>query len=289
MKHYLWIIGLLVLAFVGDRFGGWICTQLVENSGFRYSRLYTDRAEADILLVGNSRGLTFYQPAIEAQTGKSTLNLSYNALPMDLAQVFINDYLADYPAPQKAIIDITLLDRTNAPLIASCTPYLSFSENMRTLINAEQPKSYNGAQVSHLYRFNSELFQRSLFYNGKENDETWLLDRVINSRMLADTTKLEPYSMTLEPEMLADLVTTVTALQQQGTKIKLTVNPYLPAFAKSITNLDSVILAVQKATNLPINDYSRSYHDPNLFGDYQHLNKAGSEQFIKQLKRDGVL
>jgi len=84
LKKILWIIALLIITFAGDRLGGWILKQQVDKSQFRYSRMYTDRGEADILLVGNSRGLIFYEPHIEEVTGKKTLNLSYNGMSVDL-------------------------------------------------------------------------------------------------------------------------------------------------------------------------------------------------------------
>ena len=65
MKKPLWFIALFALVFAGDRLGGRLLQKQVDSSLFRYSRLYRGDAAADILLVGNSRGLTFYQPYIE--------------------------------------------------------------------------------------------------------------------------------------------------------------------------------------------------------------------------------
>ena len=89
MKHIYWILGLMALFFIGDRIGGYVLEQIVLKSKFRYSRLYKGQAKADILLVGNSRGLSFYQPYMEEMTGKSTFNVSYSAMPMTLAEVFV--------------------------------------------------------------------------------------------------------------------------------------------------------------------------------------------------------
>ena len=91
MKHLIWYLAFIALLFVGDRIGGLFLHTRVYDSQFRYTRLYR-REVADILLLGNSRGLTFYQPYIEEITGLRTCNLSYNGLPMDAAKCLALDY-----------------------------------------------------------------------------------------------------------------------------------------------------------------------------------------------------
>ena len=72
MKKIYWILAIIALFFIGDRVGGYIVKQVVLKSQFRYSRMYKGEAKADILLVGNSRGLSFFQPTIEEFTKKET-------------------------------------------------------------------------------------------------------------------------------------------------------------------------------------------------------------------------
>ena len=87
MKKSFWILGLILLFFIGDRVGGHLLKRIADQSQFRYSWLYSKNAKSDILFVGNSRGLMFYQPYIEEKTNFSTLNLSYNGMPMNLANL----------------------------------------------------------------------------------------------------------------------------------------------------------------------------------------------------------
>jgi len=88
--------------------------------------MYQGKAAADILLVGNSRGLIFYQPYIEEITGKSTFNVSYNGMPIDLGQTLVEDYFANYKAPETMILDVTMCDRENTKLISGFNLYKSF-------------------------------------------------------------------------------------------------------------------------------------------------------------------
>ncbi len=112
-KHIFWIIGFLSLAFMGDRIVGFVLQKVTEKSQFRYSRLYNSNSDADILFVGNSRGLTFYQPEVEKITSLNTMNLSYNGMPADLAKCLVMDYLDRHNPPKVMVVDITLCDRTN--------------------------------------------------------------------------------------------------------------------------------------------------------------------------------
>ncbi len=286
MKKAVWLIGFIFLVFLGDRSGGWMLHQLIKTSEFRYSRLYTGRAECDILLIGNSRGLSFYQPQIEAVTGKQTLNLSYNGLPVDLAGVLVRDYIEGYGNPELVVIDITLCDRFYSELTAQFGCYQSSSDRLKRLIRDSLNLKSQAFALSHLYRYNSEVFQRAIFYLNK-SDEDWLLDRMITDDLI-EKVEDENYRFDLlfpdkTPLVLAELT---NFLQEQGIKVKLIVNPYFPLFRQRMTDLDALIAAVEEATGLPVWDYSTAIDDKEAFGDLQHLNKKGAKLFIQKLQAD---
>lgn len=288
MKHLKWILALLLLTFAGDRIGGYLLNQLLLESQFRYSRLYKGEAGAEILLVGNSRGLSFYQPYMEEMTGLSTFNLSYSAMPMNLADVLVRDYLDRYPAPKYMIIDVTLCDRTNAALISGFNCYRPFSMRMDSLMKAVNPSVRAGGLLSHLFLYNGEIFQRSLYYLRKK-DEEWLLDREISNRLKADISSVDSVSVNLVPEMIENLQKTVAFVKSKGIEVRLVVSPYFLPFADRIVNLDEMIAQVEKQTGEQVFDYSRAMGDPGDFGDYQHINVRGSKGYISLLKKDGII
>lgn len=288
MRKSIWIISLLALTFIGDRIGGFVLKKITENSQFRYSRIYNGMAESDILLVGNSRGLMFYQPYIEEITGKSTLNISYNGMPINLARVFIEDYYERYEAPKLMVLDITMCDRSNPKLISGFNTYTPFSKNLQNLIMEAEPKSAIAGQVSHLYRYNGEVFQRAMYYLGR-SDEDWLLDRVITDDLVADIQDREPYTIDIQEHIMDELKKVVEVAQSKGTTVQLVINPYYPPFADKITNLNALKNRVEEVTGLPVNNYARSVADVNGFGDYQHLNKNGSRAYLDKLIEDDLL
>ncbi len=288
MKHIFWIIGLIALFFIGDRVGGYVLEQIVLKSKFRYSRLYKGEAKADILLVGNSRGLSFYQPYMEEMTGKSTFNVSYSAMPMTLAEVFVNDYFEKYGKPEQMLIDVTICDRDNPQLIAGFNAYSAFSPRVDSIVTATEKTVGYGGKFSHLFRYNGEIFQRSVFYLNKL-DNNWLLDREIAQRLKDDLINVDTPSVKLVPRMVESLQRTVQYAESQGVDVKLVVSPYYKPFAEKLTNLDEMIAQVEKATNKKVYDYSRSMERSDDFGDYQHINIKGSRTYISLMQKDGII
>jgi hypothetical protein len=288
MKNILWIIAFFALTFAGDRLGGLVLKNLVTSSEFRYSRMYRGEAAAEMLLVGNSRGLSFYQPYMEETTGLSTFNLSYSAMPMDLADVLVRDYFERYEPPKYMVIDVTLCDRLNPQLIAGFNCYTPFSKRLYNLIDKTNTSVSIGGRVSHLFRNNGEIFQRALYYSNRL-DEDWLLDREISARLMKDVQDVDHPTVELVPEMVDQLAKLVKYAQEKGVTVKLVVSPYYLPFAQKISNLDEMVAQVENATGLEVHDYSRAMDQAFEFGDYQHINVKGSKTFIRLLKNDGVL
>ncbi|MFQ5445540.1 MAG: hypothetical protein ACE5FF_01290 [Saprospiraceae bacterium] len=289
MKKTTWIIAFIALTFAGDRLGGWALGSIVRNGQFRYSRLYRSEAACDLLFIGNSRGLIFYQPYIEGKTGLSTTNLSYNGMPFDLAVALVKDHLDRHAPPKKLFIDVSMLDRRmNEKLTAGFNLYSPYSRRLPALLKAQYPKVYYGGKVSHLYRYNGEVFQRALYY-WKRTDKDWLLDRVISPTMKSNVSNQPVFNYDFTEDMLAQLTDVVAYAKAKGVKVELVVNPYYPPFAATIGNLDALIAAMEKVTGLPVLNYATAVTDEEGFGDYQHLNKRGSRLFIDHLITDGVL
>ena len=288
MRKALWIPACLLLFFAGDRLGGFILSKISAESNFRYARLYQGKAEADILLLGNSRGLIFYQPYIEEKTGKSTLNLSYNSMPIDLGRVMVSDYLKKYKAPELLIIDVTMCDRHNEKLIAGFNTFSDYSEELNNLIKEKSEKSWYAGKISKLYQYNSEVFQRTLYYLRK-SDEDWLNDRVISPTMQANVEQDSAVELTIDDYLLTQLNDLVLLAESKGVKVELVANPYYPPYVKRMRTFYDFIGKIEARTEKKVKDYSRALSAVNGFADYQHLNKEGSKKYIDLLLEDGVL
>lgn len=285
MKNIAWLLSFLLLLLAGDRLAAYFLQKQVDHSQFRYSRLYRGDAAADILLVGNSRGLNFYQPYMEQATGKTTFNLSYNGMPMDLAKVLVQDYLDRYPAPKKMVVDITNCDRVNDDLLAGFLTYSGKSNRLDTLIHNKLPKVWWGGQISALFRCNNEIFQRALYHRNK-TDEDWLRDHVISAKLAAEAGN-DPYDLQIHPYLIQQLKEAIACAHAKGVAVELVIGPYFPGFV--VNNLDALKAAAEQVTGLPVRDYRSALSDPAGFSDFRHLNVKGSMAFIDRMIQDGVL
>ncbi|MCI5081836.1 MAG: hypothetical protein MRY78_09095 [Saprospiraceae bacterium] len=288
MKKWWWIGVLVLVVFIGDRLAGWGLGQLVMSSEFRYSRMYRGEAGADLLLIGNSRGLVFYQPYLEEKLPYSTFNMSYNGMPADLMDVLLKDYLDLYPKPKLVLIDVTLCDRFNDELINGFSTYAGQSDRLKRLIRSKNTTTANALEVSWLYRYNSEVFQRAMFYLNK-SDEDWLLDRTITEEIKRKLSPDYEFIIKYPEEMPVQLGQTVAFLRKQDIPFQLIVNPYYPPFLNHVTNLDIFIRDIEQSCQAEVLNLAKAIPEEDYFGDFQHLNKKGSEAYLEKLIDTGVI
>ncbi|MEM6964406.1 MAG: hypothetical protein AAF573_06545 [Bacteroidota bacterium] len=292
MKKIYWIIAIIALFFVGDRLAGYVLKEMVSASQFRYSKIYRGAANADILLMGNSRGLGFYQPYIEEVTGKKTFNLSYNALPMNLGRALFEDYLRHNQKPEILVLDITMTNRIDTTLVSGFNVYTPYSEKISAIVKDHTQNIYYGGKLSHLFIHNSEIFQRAMFYKNR-SDEDWIIDRVINENLANSVEEQRPFyvgpfdSMTVHTIFTA-LNETVDIARQEGIKVKLVISPFYPPFVKKIVNEDDFIRRVQNETGLRVHNFMDAVQDESGFGDYQHVNIHGAKLFIDSMRAAGI-
>ncbi len=286
-NRWIWIPIFILLVFIGDRIGGFILKKIESKSQFRFTSLYQQKAACDILIAGNSRGLSFYQPFVEEKSKQKVFSLAYNGMSSSLGHVFLKDYYQQYDAPKKLILEITCADRYNNELIPAFSTYSPYSKNLRNYLKEKENKIYYASMLSHLLRYNSEVFQRCLRYL-RSDDKLWLTDRIISEAMQEESKSLKDVSIDLIPELQNSLTQSVKLAQDNGTEVILVVAPFLPNYHDALFNLHDYIEEVEKNTGLKVNNYADAIQDPKLFGDYFHINVFGSEKFVEQMHHDGL-
>ncbi len=246
--------------------------------------------DAAVLFVGNSRGLSFFQPYAEEKTGLRTANLSYNGMPIELASTLVQDYFDRHKAPKVMLMDLSLLDsvRMDNKLAYQFNHYTPFSGRLSKLLRERFSNDFYAGKLSHLYRHNSEVFQRTFFY-WKKSDKDWLLDRVISPEMKANVGNQALLRFHYDNKMLGHLAKMVKYAQEKGTKVELVVNPYYPDFVPKIVNLDTLVMDVQRTSGVTVRRYTNAVQESAAFGDFQHVNKVGAKLYIDQLIADGVI
>lgn len=290
MKKAFWILATLTLAVLMDRAGGWLLGKITRESQFRYSRLYASEEPADILFMGNSRGLSFFQPVAEELTGLSTANLSYNGMPIHLAAPLVMDYLDRHPLPKVLVMDVSLLDsvRMDNKLAYQFNHYIAYSERLSSLLKKDFPNDFYVGNISRLYRHNSEVFQRTFFY-WKKSDKDWLLDRVISAGMVQDVSAQKMLRFHYDGQMLAQLAELVSYAQSKGVKVELVLNPYFQPYLTKLENKLQLMEDISKTCRVGVKDFSDAVAQTEAFGDYQHVNKVGAKLYLSKLMEAGVL
>jgi hypothetical protein len=291
LQRIAWLILIFAIFLLGDRLAGSVLEQLLLKSGSRYSALYRGNTANDILVLGNSRGVNaFYQPDIEKQTGQRVFNLSYNGLSSLMAFTLLADYLEHNPAPRLLLLELSFLGEPK-PLsqetLDNFKPFSLFSPRLQTLQGANSPNSLFFCRVSHLYCFNSEMYLRTLYYLGK-NDQTWINRYSISQEVIATIEAVEPFSLELPEAQLEVLQAILGVARSHTITVKLVMSPYFPAYAERITNMSDWLSQIELASGLPVLDYSKTVTDPYGFSDRRHMNPQGSAILLEQMIQEGV-
>lgn len=290
MPPLLLYVTLGALLFVAaDRLLAAALWSQVIRSEFRYSVLYREPVNADIVVLGNSRGMSLVDwPYLEAQTHRRAFNLSFNGLPPRLAKILFLDYLDRNRPPS-----VLLLEMTSAFAGDSVTGemklYAQASPRLTALFAADYPQLDWGMRLSKLYAFNGEMAMRALYYR-KRSDHDWLVDGRISDELIRYTEQ-RPVPRWEKPEArnLDELGEIIRAARERGIRVVPVIAPYLPAFVRKTPNFEEIVQGMEQRLGVRLQDYSLAIGDTALFADRYHLNRDGSRAFTERLVADGVL
>jgi hypothetical protein len=164
---------LIVAAFVGDRVGGAILERIILLSEFRFAQLYRGDGDAATVIAGNSRSVhSFYAPDLAAETCRSVLHLGYNGMTAQSVGIVLEDYIARNRPPRVIVLEASTLF-ADSDFLPALSPFMGLSADLRAAIRARATTPVPIYDISHLFRFNSELLLRSLYYLGR-SDQTWI-------------------------------------------------------------------------------------------------------------------
>lgn len=295
MRHSRYILGLILftaLYFVADRVSSLLLEDLTLRSGIRFSRLYSGKFNAEILVLGDSRGVNcIYAPLAERMTGRSCANISYNGMGVAVAEILFRDYLAHNAPPKLLVLEVTNITAGKA-VIYNLKLYVSVSPGLSSLLRAENPSSYYACQLTHLYRYNSELFLRTLYYLGRD-DQNWINHYVIQPEFAKSYQPAPAVARGLQETIPPDCVQAFRKILEQagesGTTVRLLVSPFLPAHIGGLHNLyNKRKTEIENlAGGLHVWDYADAIDDIRCFADPLHMNLDGARLVLHQMVADG--
>jgi hypothetical protein len=279
------LLTIVAMTILADRVLARALHHVMGLSQFRFARLYAGGMQNDIVVLGNSRAIhSIHAPELGTLTCRASLHLGYNGIPSFVARALAADYLALNRRPTYALIEASMLFETGvtshifAPLMAD-------SPRLAALVRRDMPGRLPYADLFHLYRYNSELFRRSLFYMGQD-DQDWI-NR--DSRITPD--KVESFyrrrtpDLVIQPSWLEALVALVRDLEASGVVPVLYVAPYHRSVAERFPEKMRWIEAMKEAVraDAEVIDLSRLLPGEDGFADPLHLNLEGSRRVMAAL------
>lgn len=290
MNKLIWAGALLLSIFLGDRLIGAGFRQIMFSSQFRYSQMYKGGLDAEVLIIGNSRGVnSFYQPALEDLLGKEVINMSYNGLRMDIARVLIEDYLSLNNPPKTILLEASVLSKAYPELIKEFKPYAAPSTALQRKLAEAYPQEAMFSSISHLFALNSELFLRSLYYLNRD-DQNWINQGTIDEASVTNLKKYKGSRFEVSEALLQDVKEVYQLCQSQNIELKLVLSPYLPAYAAKILNLEEWKAEITTVVEgIEVLDHAAVITGREYFADWVHLNKKGSKVYLQYLLENNIL
>ena len=279
----VWLVVLLAVVIAGDHLLATALQQVLLRSQCRFSRLYRGGNDADIVILGDSRGVhSFYVPAIEKLTGLRALNLSYNSMSPPIAEAVMLDYLEHNRAPRLVIIEATSVI-TSGALLTELRTYAGLSPRMRALYAKDHRVAAAAGRVFWLYPLNSDLFVAAVHYM-RRSDQDWIFRESMPVALRGPRLRgpLAPIADNVEA-----LARVVRLLRARGIAVRVIIAPYAPNVLP--TNAAAFAELMEQRTGEPVLNYIAALDDFDDFADPVHLNERGSRAFLAMLVRDGAL
>ena len=274
---------LICVFFIIDYIVGLSLLQLSKISQIRYSRLYYETMNADVLFVGNSRAInSFYPPYFEKLSNLKSFNLSYNGLTLPLVKLFIDDYLTRNQPPKMIFIEVTCITDGYESL-PNFKQYMFESSSLKQMLKEYYPEIYFTCKISKSYLFNSEYFLRTLYYL-KKQDQLWINRYTIKEDFYNNINiKDNAYKLALiEKSMMDIFIKMIITYKKQGITLIPVLAPILDK-CRDEESINTFINDFENKTQLKIVNLSNAINDISMFADTIHTNDHGAYLIAKKL------
>lgn len=290
-KFTFFLLGLVALVALLDLLIGGLMKKQLESSSFRFQRLYHQGFSNDpSMVIGNSRAQnSLFVPYIDSLQLPAIAQMSYNAMPAELVELFAKDYIDRYPECNRIFIECSFVlnPGLNFTYLSQFRPYVSSSVRLDSVFNHWDQADRQLAHFFNFYQLNSELTLRAVNYL-HQSDEYWINKGVIRQEQIDFFASWPDTALAIQPEALHHLENLLLYCKSQQVDPVLFWAPYLPAYANKMQNLEEVIQQLSDQLQLPVHNYSRLLQQNHLFADRVHLNIKGAKALIRQMNADGL-
>ena len=284
----IWLATLILIVVLGDHAIAFGLDRVVERSGLRFSRVYRGGLPPGVLVLGDSRGVdAIYPPIASPALSMPVFNLSYTAQSTRIQEALLRDYLDHNAAPKLVLIEVTSLEESDG-LLSELKLYSGLSARIAALYQSLHPGASAATRFAHLYRYDSEMFLRCLYYL-RRSDQIWGNSYTIAPRLLEATATEPGWNIDPREENLAALARMTALLRDRGIAIRLFIAPYLPQHAAHLQNLAAFAALVEARAGggLRVWSFADAVRDPAAFGDRIHVNTHGAASLLDYMRLNG--
>ena len=302
MKKFLlrlayFFIAIFVLACLFDVFISYRLTQSSERKYQQWSGLYQDSINADVIILGNSRALTQYDPSIiDSFLNTNTYVLSFDGSAINRQMIKYENYRRLINHKPKLIlqnIDLMTMAVTHGYEREQFFPYFIFDRDL--VYSFQIYEKFNFLEL-YLPCFRYIGYPREVKKALKMYSEYseplykgfYAVDRPYDGSMLKN---MHEVNAALDTNMIKKFEEYCTNIKKDSISICFIYAPiYIEATEKmtNIINMYDTYKKIAEQHEIPILDYN--YHtislDSTNFYNATHLNKKGAELFSKQLTKD---
>ncbi|MEM8735175.1 MAG: hypothetical protein AAGG44_13175, partial [Planctomycetota bacterium] len=234
-KRAFRIIVFFVAAVAGDQLGGAALNALVGTSGQRFPSIYRGNLEAEVAILGNSRGIhMFHPPALEKVYDRRFANLAFNDLPPSMMPLLWSDYLKSHSAPRQLILEVSVVGVKDYPGSVERFSYLiDRNPEIRSIIADENRLHANLTRLSRLFRYNSPLTWRSLLFL-RRSDQSWIMDSQLNGEMMDKAIEESDADLRFDEGRAAAIREVIRIAEEHGVHVTCVLAPYEPRYAKRL-------------------------------------------------------
>src|SRR5947209_120091 len=244
-KTAVWCIALLLVVWAGDRLAARLLGQILRRSHFRFSEIERGGVDADIVVLGDSRGVTsFNAPAADKILHRRTFSVCYNGMATRIAEALLADYLDPNRPPRLVVIEVTSAVES-MKLSPELRTYASLSPRLAALYAEQHPLSAKVGRLFNLLNYNSELYLRALYYL-RRSDQDWANWSTMSPQEVARVRSVGPWTLEATQENLDALERMVRVLRSRNVEVRLLVGPYLPEYVAHLQQFDHFTGAISE-------------------------------------------
>lgn len=285
MKKFFFLLIILFFFLSGDRLISKLLISLTNFSSLPYAKIYTDRAQSDILILGDSRAyhhLNDYDWTKYLR--KRVLSISSVGSSLIFQKILLNDYLKQYKQPESIVIELNSLISSNENIISM--KYLGLlSDDYRNLMEIFFYNHFLVCKMFNLFFLNTTDFLNVLHKVVVSYSQPYLKGGIKSPLELKKSEK-KVYFQSKEYNLSA--LQSIINNYQDNFNIIFIITPFHPFFLEQQTEMKEWLNELKKIipSELKIHDYSGVVRNHDFFYDKRHLNKQGVKYLLNIMKKD---